>query len=54
MIVSQIVNDSGRVIGRCAVTEKFCGYSAVRFIRMILVNISISIASVPFAVEPRE
>ena len=52
MIVSQIVRDRGNVMGRCAVTEKFCGYRAVRFISKILMNIKIRIASVPLVDSP--
>lgn len=54
IIVSHVVRDRGSVIGRCAVAEKFCGYSAVRFISKIVTNIRIRMASIPFAGLPSE
>lgn len=54
MMVSHVVRERVSVIGRCAVTEKFCGYSAVRFINRIVVNIKIRMASIPFAGLPSE
>lgn len=54
IIASQIVRESGKVIGRWAVVAKFCGYSATRFISRIDINIRIRILSVPFDGLPRE
>jgi len=43
-------SDSGIVKDRCEVTEKFCGYKAEKFSKMIIKNSVITISSVPFSV----
>jgi hypothetical protein len=52
IIVTQIVKDNGRVIGRWAVVEKFCGYKATRFIGRMSMNIISKIVSIPFFLFP--
>jgi len=52
--VSHMDSDSGIVNDKCEVTEKFCGYKAEKFKRIIIKKRVITISSVPFSVFTME